>query len=202
VSVPSVDELLDAYRTAFRAGGSPDPAAFLAQVTGDDRRELEALIEAFLAVDAGAAFDPAAFAAFEATPLTRRIDAALAESWATLLPAARDAAQLKRSTLTQRLAAALGVGDREEKVARYYHRMETGTLEGAGVSDRVLEALSAIVGVPREHLRAAGRRMAPPPSASGGPVFARSAAMEAAPAAPLPAQREPPDLVDELFTGG
>jgi hypothetical protein len=203
--MPTVDDLLDAYRAAYRAGDAVDPTPFLDQLEGADRRELAAYIEAFLAAEPARAYDVASFAAFAEEPLTARIRAATTETWATLLPAAREAAQLKRSTLTQRLADALGVGDRADKVARYYHRMETGTLPGDGVSDRVLDALSALVGVSPGRLRAAGRRQAPPAFGAEGAVFARSASKLAAPApaqaaaaAPAPAPR---DAVDDLFAG-
>ena len=65
---------------------------------------------------------------------------------------------MRRAELVSRLAAELGAGDREAKVAGYYHAMEQGTLPAAGVSDRVLEALGRIVGESAAALRAAGRR--------------------------------------------
>ena len=49
-----------------------------------------------------------------------------------MLPRLRDRAGLKRSTLVERLAAALGVSDRQDKVAGYYHEMEQGLLPAAG----------------------------------------------------------------------
>lgn len=208
--MPTVDELFAAYCAAYRAGEA-DPAPYLEQADGADRAELEALIDGFLVRAPAPAFDAAAFASFQSEPLTERIQrdvaARLTETWATLLPAERDRAEIPRSTLVERLARALGVGDREAKVAGYYHRMETGTLPGRGVSDRVLEALSQIIDIPVARLRAAGERMAPPPpmaAGGGGPVFARSAPrwhLEAdLAAAPRPEPER--DEVDELFTGG
>jgi hypothetical protein len=178
-----------------------------------DRHELAALIEAFLLDDPGRPHDAAAFERFEQDPLTARITAAVdaraggAETWTTLLPAARRRAEIARSALVARLAAALGVAGREADVGDYYHRMEAGTLPAAGVSGRVLEALARLLDVPVERLRAAGERLTPPGSAPM--VFARSAGPAAAgvlPAAPPPddAQASGPerDEVDELFCGG
>jgi hypothetical protein len=203
----SVDELFDRYRAAFRNGDDPDPRPFLAQVSGTDRRELEALIEAFLTRAPAPAFD---LARAQADPITRRVVESLMadqETWRTLLPAARDAAAITRDQLVDQLAAALGVESRRDKVQRRYHEMEQGLLAPQGVSDRVLEALSRIVGVSVERLQAAGRRLAPPPAAGAAPaVFARAAPMPAPAAAPKAtrrAAREPGerDEVDELFLG-
>jgi hypothetical protein len=129
------------------------------------------------------------------------------ETWVTVLPRARNDAQLPRETLVARLAQALGVAGREQKVATYYHRMETGRLASEGVSSRVLEALSQIVGVPVERLRAAGQALLPEPPASPGTVFARTAgapppAMAAPSSAPAAAGGAQWDEVDELFRGG
>ncbi|HVL95942.1 MAG TPA: hypothetical protein VM266_08785 [Solirubrobacteraceae bacterium] len=208
--MPTVDELFERFRAAYRAGETADPRPFLDELSGAERRELAVLVDAFLAHAPRDPYDPAAFAEFRGDPWTerlrRRVDDRLAESeesWSTLLPRARTAARLKRATVVSRLAAALGVGEREQKVAGYYHRMETGTLPAPGVSTRVLEALSDILGISVERLRAAGQRVAPPPPASPGTLFARTAA---APPAAAPAARaaapEEWDEVDELFRGG
>jgi hypothetical protein len=197
----TVDELFDRYKAAFAAGES-DARPFLERVDGADRRELEALIDGFLAHGARPAYSPEAFAAAQASPLARRVMASLDETWPELLPAARDRAGLLRSDLVTRLAEALGVAPRRDKVERYYHQMEKGLLEPAGVSARVLEALSGIVGVSVERLRAAARAVPPPPPAA---TFARVASMRSAavraevePSAPAPEW----DEVDELFRGG
>ncbi len=199
----TVDELFDRFRAAYRSGEETDPREFLAGLSGADRRELEALIDAFLAHAPAAEVD---VARFRASPAGQRLRAALeataAETWAELLPRLRDDAQLTRAKLVARLAEALGVGGREPKVARYYHRMETGDLLPSGVSDRVLEALGAIVGASAERLRAAGLNIAPPRAA--GEVFGRSVTAAPAPASAPPRRQagEDHDEVDQLFTGG
>jgi hypothetical protein len=206
--MPTVDELFDRFRGAYRADEDADPRAYLQQVTGAERRELAALIDAFLAADPGRTYDAAEYERFRTDPLTRKVAATIearldAESWAQLLPAARHEARISRSALVSKLAAALGVSDRRERVADYYHEMETGALPGHGVSTRVLEALSSIVGVPVERLRAAGRVMAPP-AGGAGPVFARSspAAWASQVDYSVDLGGEPWDEVDQLFRGG
>jgi hypothetical protein len=190
---PTVDELFDRFRASYDAGEPADTGSLLEQLSGDERRELEGLIEAFLAHAPPEAYDADRFEAFRAEPwaaeLRAAVDERLGESWTTLLRAARDEAEIPRSTLVQRLAAALGVADREKKVAAYYHEMELGALPPKGVSSRVLEALGAIVGVPVERLRAAGERLVPPPPASPGAVFARTASAPASRPAPARAAR-------------
>ena len=206
------DELFERYRGAFESGEDSDPRPYLAQLSGVDRAELEALIDAYLATGPRRPFDPETFAAFASSELGQRIGASVSErldeTWATLLPAARHAAEIPRTRLVASLAQELGVGDRAEKVGDYYHRMEQGMLPATGVSDRVLEALGRIVGVSAQRLREAGRRLAPPAPGGAAEVFARSApAPVAAPASEASVlremRREPErDEVDELFTGG
>jgi hypothetical protein len=206
-----VSGLLAEFIADDRAGGPADPAAYLARAaSGEDRAELEALIDGYLARAPRRAFDAAAF---EASPAARVV-ASLAGSsgtWPSLLPRLRDRARLKRAELVARLAADLGVGGREAKVASYYHAMEQGTLASSGVSDRVLEALGRIVGESAAVLRAAGTLAPPPPPPPApGAAFARVAApapaFRAAGGAPARARAEAAeperDEVDELFTGG
>src|ERR1700712_4117311 len=112
-----VQRLLEAFIAEDRAGGSADPAAYLARTSGVERAELEALIDGYLARAPRRAFDRAAF---EASPAAARVVASLAGSsgtWPALLPRLRDRARLKRDVLVARLAAELGVGGREAKVA-------------------------------------------------------------------------------------
>ncbi len=177
-------------------------------MSGTDRAELEALLDGYLARAPRREFDRAAFSA---SPAARAVADALGRSlagssgtWPAVLPRLRDRARLRRAEVVSRLAVSLGAGDREAKVAGYYHAMEQGTLPAAGVSDRVLEALGRIVGESASALRAAGAAMTGPPSPPE-PVrsFARVASLRdrsAEPrrrAAPVPAR----DEIDELFTG-
>jgi hypothetical protein len=204
-----LDRLFGEYVAEHQAGGEADPGDYLSRVAAADRAELAALIDAYLARAPREAFDPAAFRGSRAERTVDELERAIAGQaglWPALLPRLRDRAGLKRSWLVERLAAALGVQDREDKVAGYYHQMEQGLLPAAGVSDRVLDALGRIVGETAEVLREAGGALRPPsegPSAAPAAAFARRAYAEAAAPAQAPAAEVGEwDEVDELFRGG
>jgi hypothetical protein len=206
-----LDRLLADYIAEHRAGGDADPREYLSRASATERTELAALIDTYLAHAPRQPFDPARFRGSSAERTVDELERAIAGQaglWPTLLPRLRDRAGLKRSELVERLAAALGVAGRKDKVADYYHEMEQGRLAAHGVSDRVLEALGQLVGETAEALRNSGRALTPPgqgPATAATPAFARRAygepgAQEDA-SAPVPPQAEW-DEVDELFRGG
>ena len=156
-----VDRLFDQYREQHRSGGGADPRPFLEQLEGVDQRELAALIGGYLERAPGRTWNAAGFAGSAAERLTERLAADWEQAetpvaWTELLPQLRHRAQIKRAELVARLAEAIGAGDQTEKVAAYYHQMETGRLPSEGVSNRVLRALGEIVDESAERLRAAG----------------------------------------------
>jgi hypothetical protein len=189
-----VDRLLAEFRAAFEADPRTRPAPYLARAGAARRRELAALIDGWLATaPRRAAGAPTAAAAVALDRAERALVGA--GGWVELLPALRERARLGRDEFAARLAEALGVGDRAPKVARYYARMEEGRLDPRGVSDRVLEALGALVGTTAARLRAAaGPQVAPAPAVR--------AALRPRTASASAARREPADEVDRLFTGG
>lgn len=204
-----VERLLADYIAEHRAGGEADPREHLTRASPADRRELAALIDAYLARAPRQAFDEAGFRGSSAERTVDELERAVAGQaglWPALLPRLRDQAGVKRSELVERLAATLGVSDRQDKVAGYYHAMEQGLLPAQGVSDRVLRALGQIIGESAQALRQAGRALTPP--AEGRAVTAAAFARRAyaAPAEAPPAGAQPPadaewDEVDELFRG-
>jgi hypothetical protein len=205
-----VDRLLADYIAEHVAGGEADPAVYLARASSAQRPELAALIDAYLARAPRQPFDQARFSGSTAERTVDELERAIAGQaglWPAVLPRLRDRAGLKRSALVDRLAAALGVEDRREKVAGYYHGMEQGLLPAQGVSDRVLAALGELVGETAQMLRDAGRALVPPGEgpAVAPTAFARRAyaepAQPASPASP-PASEAEWDEVDELFRGG
>jgi hypothetical protein len=205
-----VDHLFADYVAEHRAGGDADPRLYLSRASPSQQTELAALIDAYLARAPRQQFEEASFRGSTAERTVEDIDRAIAGQaglWPALLPRLRDRAGVKRSELVERLAAALGVGDRIDKVAGYYHEMEQGLLPSGGVSDRVLDALGQIVGETAQALREAGRALAPPgggAAAAPAAAFARRAYAEPAgtpsPGAPSPQGAEWDD-VDELFRG-
>jgi hypothetical protein len=214
--MPDVDQLLKQYIAEHRAGGEADPRAYLDQLEGRDRAELAALIDAYLVSSPGQRWDEDAYSGSSAERVVESLHESLvgaSGSWPVLLPELRNRARIKREQLVERLATALGVAGREQKVAFYYNQMEHGRLPPAGVSDRVLDALAGIVGTTKEALRQAGEairlsdtetdavyaRVAPPPP----PEYAAEADLaRPAEAASAAADHPEPDEVDELFRGG
>lgn len=207
------EQLLRQFIDEDRARGTADPIAYLARVHGASRDELEALIDGYLSRAPRRRFDADAFAGSPAARVTESIDRSMLGAggrWPTLLPRLRHQAQLRRAEVVQRLAAALGVSGQEAKVAGYYHAMELGTLAPSGVSDRVLAALSEIVGESAAVLRRAGSGLSgvSAAGAESAPTFARVA--EPNPdfvgggdgEVPTDARQAEPDEVDRLFTGG
>jgi hypothetical protein len=204
-----VDRLLADYIAEHRAGGEADPREYLSRAASEQRTELATLIDAYLSRAPRQRFDEAQFRGSRAERTVDELERAIAGKaglWPAVLPQLRDRAGLKRSELVERLASALGVGDRTDKVAGYYHEMEQGLLPAAGVSDRVLDALGRIVGETAQALRDAGRALTAPGEGPAVPaaVFARRAYAEP-PGVPSPGTQPPPtdewDEVDELFRG-
>ncbi|MFN8150322.1 MAG: hypothetical protein U0R24_04230 [Solirubrobacterales bacterium] len=223
-----LSSMRDEFAAAFEAGESPNPADWLQRVDGEERQELEGLIDHYLMTAPRRAWDAKAYeTSLTKIAIDRVIESrdGVSGTWPELLPRLRNQTKLKRSALIEQLAKAIGVGTAPptvEKVGVYYNGMEHGTLAARGVSQRVLDALAGLVGTTGELLRSAGG--SEPPPEPGAPAFARMAApdltyrahqadradgadaaageiadMEALADAAEPSGR---DLVDELFTGG
>lgn len=202
----SVDERFKAFKAAYAAGEDPDPLAALGGLEGADRIELTALIDAYLARAPAPAWDAAAFAEYRESRLARRIVEQV-QTGDEKLADLRHAAQIKRPDLVAQLADELHAPEARSRIADYYHQLEWGTLDPRPVSNRVYEALSRLLGVSAERVRAAAARAVPPSAAITHARTARlDARFDAAPAAPAPASTEPPDdepdEIDQLFLGG
>lgn len=213
-----VNQLFGEFIKAHLAGSNPDPWEYVGRLEGDERTELEELIDAYYVDAPPRQWDAEAFRGSAAERIADSIDRSFrgqAGWWPAVLPRLRDKARLKRSEVVKRLAKALGVGDREQKVAGYYHEMEHGLLPSERVSKKVLDALAGIVGTTGDALRKAGRPLTPEISSqdAADAVFARTAhpqeewthtagALAQEADAPAPADRTDWDEVDELFLGG
>jgi len=183
-----VSRLFDEYAVAWRRGERPDARAYMERA-GSGRAELAELIDAFLSR--------------ALVPAPDEETVALVEAWAAGEPpllALRVRRGLRREAVVEALLAALGLASgKRAKVARYYHELESGLLDPAGVSRSVFEALG-------ETLRARAADLQswrPRPPEAVAAAFLRAAEPAAAkPAAPAPAQpKEEWDEIDELFRG-
>lgn len=216
-----VDELFAQYVVSHQAGQS-DPRPFLARAEGQDRDDLVLLIDAYLTRVPGRGWDPAAFQGSEAERLVEPLTKVLSGqsgTWPILLPGLRQRAKIKRRELVRRLAEGLEVTESVERVGDYYHGMEQGSVDSAGVSDRVLGVLGAILGTAAGSLRQAGEVLGDARAGGEHTVFARISpepdpgfvledsdriAGMASPDAPGAERQTSPadDEVDRLFTGG
>jgi hypothetical protein len=211
-----VDRLLAEFIEAHLGGADPDPREYLERLGDPERTELEELIDAYYVAAPPRPWDPEAFEGSQAERITEMIDRAFrgqAGFWPVLLPRLRNQARLRRSELVARLAELLGVADREEKVASYYHQMEQGLLPSTGVSGRVLASVGQILGISADSLRDSGQALGIVTTSADDAVFARTGQpspewqLEHAEAAPPPSAARGEgqgdwDEVDRLFRGG
>jgi hypothetical protein len=210
--MPDPEQLRDEFAAAFEAGEEPNPRDFSERADSAARQETEALIDRYLMTAPRRAWDPDAYEKSLARVAVDQVFESMegvSGTWPEVLPTLRNRARIKRRELVERLAGALGFGERAqvEKVGRYYNEMEHGLLPAEGVSPRVIEALAGIVGSSADVIRRAGAVVGGAEGA-GGEVFARKAlldedyALEARMAAPAEPAAAPPqrDEIDELFT--
>jgi hypothetical protein len=207
-----LERLFTEFVERHLAGEAPDPWACIDQLSGDEREDLEELIDAYFVGAPPQAWDPEAFKGSDAERITDALDRSFRGQsglWPAILPRLRDRVQMTRGALVEQLADRLGVGDRREKVALYYHEMEQGLLPSKGVSDRVLAALGAIVDTSVDALRRAGESLSSEPLGDAeATVFARKARPDPEFALAETIARDELDSasewdeVDELFRGG
>ncbi len=185
-----IDALAEEFRRAYAAGEHPDAAAFLDRADEAEREELGRRIRLVLADEPPP--DPA--------PETLLMVQAMLRGEPPLLEL-RTAKGMTRDQVVTDLREELGLQpDDEQRVAVYYHELETGQLPLAGIRDRVFEAVAKVMGVARSSLLLQG----PEAGGASGPlaVFARAepgAEVSLHALAALPGE---PDEVDDLFTGG
>ncbi|MDQ2621942.1 MAG: hypothetical protein M3Y45_02765 [Actinomycetota bacterium] len=213
-----INDLFDQFVAEFRAGrGNVNP--FLDQVDGHDREQLSLLIEAFIETDPEPEVTPEGLTDPALAAMTARVTAELGGAGGTLsqlLVTLRNGLKLRRTEVVDSLADRLdAAGSEKEKIDGYYHDLEWGTLPAAGISDRVIDSLAAILDTTAAHLREAGRTLGPGRSTSAsGLVFSRTvpgddrlefgvleSAVEEVDQGAAGRQADPPDRIDQLFTG-
>jgi hypothetical protein len=209
MSTPS-ESLLSEFIDAWAAGHRPDVDAYLERAPEAERDQLAAEIHTYLTHAPAPSLSDHAREQLRAEPLTRAIAQMPSElgMWPTLLPALRRRARLRRDELVARLAAALGAEGAVAKVGRYYHGMESGTLEADGVSQRVLDVLARLLDVSSGELEEAGafrgHHRGGTRSAFGRTHDAASSELMHLAGAPAAQSLDDAawDEVDELFLGG
>ena len=185
-----IDALAEEFRAQYVAGHHPDAAAYLDRAPQADRDELGRRIRLVLADEPPP--DPA--------PETLLMVQAMLRGQPPLLEL-RTAKGMTRDQVVSDLREELGLeASDEQRVAVYYHELETGQLPLAGIRDRVFEAVAKVMGVARSSLLLQG----PQSRASGAPqaVYARAEAGAEVNLEALAALPGAPDAVDDLFTGG
>jgi transcriptional regulator with XRE-family HTH domain len=177
-------------------------------VPEDERDELAARLEAWLAIAPTPDYDAPTRAAIAGEPALKAALAAAAarrEPLSARLPALRQRAGLGVRDVARRLVVVFGLRDDEARAAEYLDRLERAELDPARLSARLLDALAAILGADRDALAPA------PPAVAAGQAFFRADedaaewlasdidALSRAALAPAPA---PLDELDRLFLGG
>ena len=202
--------LLSQFIDAWNRGERPDADDYVSRARDDEKPALADQLNLFLQYAPTPEYGEAARAEIRAEPAAQRIASALegeAGLWPVLLPTLRERARLRRDQIVAQLTEMLDLEGGEKKVRRYLHEMEVGSLDPRGVSQRVLDALGAILGVSGDDLARAGDFETlgggPPPAAAYYRARLEVDALSemATPAASRGIEAEP-DQIDRLFTGG
>ena len=184
----AVEALFDEFAARWARGERPDVDEYLTRA-GSDAGELAALVDRYVELAPVPEPDEETVAGFEA--------------WITgeaPVLVLRRRRRLRRAEVVERLRVLLSLPQgAAAKVARYYHELETGLLDPAGVDRSVWDALREILGANVRDL--AALRPAPPAAA---PAFRVSDADVLADDVPLPgleSEAETDEEVDRLFRG-
>jgi transcriptional regulator with XRE-family HTH domain len=212
------ERILNDFIDAWNAGRRPRALDYLRRVeAGVERDELAGQIAAWLEVAPAPPLDAAARAAVRAEP---EVDGILGRAgaaggmWPELLPRLRERAGLSVGDVADALVERFGLASGDApRAAGYLERMESGELEPARVSRRLLDALGELLGVSAASIAEAARlgggmRTA----AAGGPLLRSDGAVdesllrdiEALSRAGLTPGPDPAaaDELDRLFRGG
>ena len=127
-----ITKAFDEYVAAFRAGhGDPNP--YLERFSGDDRRELEVLVDAFLETGPRAEVDLSGVPDPQIEAIAERVAERVGASsggLSALVLGLRKQLALKSSDVVAELAAAYKATPAErEKIDAYYHDLEWGVPE-------------------------------------------------------------------------
>ena len=105
--MPELDRLFTEFVERHLAGEDPDPWSYIDQLSGDEREELEELIDAYFVGAPPRSWDAAAYRGSSAERIADALDRSFrgqAGLWPAVLPRLRDRARLTRGALVERLA--------------------------------------------------------------------------------------------------
>lgn len=211
-----MDERFVAFTRSYEAGdGNPRP--FMEGLDKPERRRFRLRIEKYLEnAPAPQAAAPVSFSS-EVDLLADRMVEQLGGATGAMpreVVKLRSSRGINQEDVVEKLAEEYGASDQErEKIDDYYHDLEFGNLPAKGISDRLLDSLAVILGTTRETLRKAGQALGPSGGPSSGVLYARMADdaeqviySKSLPETPAPVgegrRANPPDRIDDLFTGG
>ena len=197
-----LDLLFDEFAASYARGEHPDPRDYLDRA-GERRDELAHLLDGFLAA---APVQPPTEETVALLDALVSVGARLASPSPADTPpllAERVRRGWRRDEIVDWIRERFGIAEeKREKVARYWHELETGLLPASGISERLREALFERFG---DALQAAVAWE--PPGLDADLSYLRvqdaPALMEASfePLATPPASAAEPDDVDVLFLG-
>jgi hypothetical protein len=184
-----IDVLFEEFAARHARGEHPDAREYLERA-GESRDELARLLDGFLAAAPVQPPSEETLALFDSLlsgepPLLRE---RVRRGW-------------RRDQVVDWICDRFGIGEQREKVASYWHQLETGLLPASGISPRLGEALSERFGEalqaatvwkqPSIEARAAFRRASEPPMT---PMVLYEKVSTS-----VPAEMREPDEVDKLF---
>lgn len=211
-----MDERFAAFTRSYEAGdGNPRP--FMEGLDDRDRRKFRLMIEKYLEQDTAAGVERPVASGPEVSLLTDRMVDRLGGAGGAMsgeVVKLRNRQGLNRKDVVGKLSEEFEASPEEsEKIDDYYHDLEFGNLPARGISDRLLDSLAGMLGTTREALRKAGQALGPSGGPQAGALYARMAddaeqviyskALSDSPAPVGESRRaDPPDRIDDLFTGG
>ena len=181
-----VEQLFDEWAASYGRGENPDPLSYLERA-GTHADDLSRLMDGFLRL--APRNEPA-----EETLV-------LARAWvsgASPLVALRASRGIRRDEIVEAVMNEFKLApERRAKVKRYYHELESGLLDPAGLDSRLADLLARTLRSTRDAILAWRPRPLTP-----DPAFRASEGQYALEALPPPAADESQDEVDALFLSG
>jgi hypothetical protein len=181
-----INQLFDEWAARYARGESPDPLSYLERA-GAHADELARLMDGFLRL------------APRSAPSDETL--LLARAWvsgASPLVELRASRGIRREQVVDAVMGEFDIApERRDRVKGYYHELESGLLDPAGLDDRLVDLLARTLRATRDAILAWRPRSIP-----AAPAF-RTAAWQEPLAAPSPPVGDAsPDEVDRLFRSG